>query len=380
MGVAAGLIAVLVQSLADFNLHLIPHATLFWADLGLVAGLSGSSLWGITPSTDGPASASVRPLHRQKGGQRPAPRPGRTKARGRPSERIPWRLWGMTIVCVGLIPFQAASYLADGYGRRGKTARQAGGLATSIMAYEQALTFKPFSAPLHVALSGAYEAQYQKTRRTDTLRQAIQEYERAIACNPYFAPYYGNFGRLLLTYRDRLTSQDIDRAMALLNQGVSLNPFFWGIHNNLGVVYYLKRSFVDAERAYQRAIELSPETPDVYHNLGTLYRAIGRVSDAETAFRRTVELKPDNIESWNSLGSLYYETRRYDQAIQCFNRVILKDRQSPGVYQNLGNCYLMTGRLDAAKLYYETVLKLDPGNRDVSSLLHQVQERMSRTQ
>lgn len=370
LGLAAGLVAILVQSFADFNLHLIPHSTLFWIDLGLVAGLSAPGTGHRAPVADGHRAVPSRPLSRSRRARHPVRMKG-----AHPSGRTSWVPWGMTVACLGLIPFQGTSSLADVYARRGHAALRAGGFDEGIRAFQRALTFKPFAAPLHVALSNAYEAQYTRNHRIEALRGAIREYERAIACHPYFAPYYGNLGRLLIAHHDRLAAQDLDRAMVFLKQGASLNPFFWGIHNNLGVVYQLKGAFLEAEREYRRAIELNPDNPEVHNNLGTLYHAMGRFDQAATAFQRLIALKPNQPDAQLRLGKVYQAQGNIDQAVQHFQYALELNRTSVSAWYNLGNCYLTKGALDSAELHYEAALRLDPGNRSIASALRQVQAK-----
>lgn len=54
-----------------------------------------------------------------------------------------------------------------------------------------------------------------------------------------------------------------------------------------------KGDFVDAERAYRKAIQLKPDYKDAWLKLGNLLKKQGKSTDAEVAFRRADELKSD---------------------------------------------------------------------------------------
>lgn len=360
LGVAAGLMAIVVHGLVDSNLHLIPHATLLWIDLGLVLGVSRPHP-GAEEAVTG-ERRRTRSLFTDQGGQ--WERQSKRSLRGtyRPSRFRLWVSGGVGILCLGLMPFEGAPYLADISARRGNAAREAGRLDESITAFKTALRFKPFSALLHTALGSVYEAQYRRTHEAESLRAAIAEHEQTIACHPSFAPYYANYGQLLLTYRDQLTAQDLDRALVVLTKGISLNPYYWSIHNNLGVLSYLRHSYQDAEREYRRALQLQPNSPDVYNNLGTLYRAMGRLADATTAFQRAMTLQPNWVEVRINLGNVYQTQGKLELAIQQFQRAVILDRTNGVAWYNLGQTAYRLRQWEDAEHAFKSLIQRNPDN------------------
>src|SRR5579859_7493750 len=61
----------------------------------------------------------------------------------------------------------------------------------------------------------------------------------------------------------------LDNARKYYDQAVKLKPDYAEAINNLGTVYYAKKSYRRAIGFYRRALKLSPESASIYSNLGT---------------------------------------------------------------------------------------------------------------
>jgi tetratricopeptide (TPR) repeat protein len=66
-----------------------------------------------------------------------------------------------------------------------------------------------------------------------------------------------------------------------------------------------------------------------------------------------------------SEGNLAYQHGDYPQAIRSYQQCLDANVRSADVYYNLGNAYFRADTLGKAILYYESALRLDPGNSDI---------------
>lgn len=76
----------------------------------------------------------------------------------------------------------------------------------------------------------------------------------------------------------------LDRAMALYQEVLRLDPINTGAQNDLGVALQQRGKRTEAEAAYRRAIALDPFSSMAHLNLGLLLRSMNRATDASQEF------------------------------------------------------------------------------------------------
>jgi len=99
----------------------------------------------------------------------------------------------------------------------------------------------------------------------------------------------------------------LDSARKNYEQAVRLKPDYAEAINNLGTVYYAKKSFRRSITFYKRALKLSPEAASIYSNLGTAYFARKQYVEATDAFQTALKLDPEVFEHHNTYGVLLQE-------------------------------------------------------------------------
>lgn len=129
---------------------------------------------------------------------------------------------------------------------------------------------------------------------------------------------------------------DLERAAAILEEGIAVYPHAVPLHNNLAVVQERAGSHELAARTLEHAL----------------------LEDANCAYLH------------KNLGDYLYRAQRYDEAFDAFVRVVrLAPLHGPDVHLKLGNIHYRRGALDAARAAWEQALALDPGNRIVMANL-----------
>jgi tetratricopeptide (TPR) repeat protein len=132
---------------------------------------------------------------------------------------------------------------------------------------------------------------------------------------------------------------DVARAIATLEEGVSVHPHSAALHNNLAVAHERRGSYETAARAVEHAL----------------------LEDANVAHLH------------KNLGDYHYRTQRYDEACEDFMRVVrLAPEHGADVHLKLGNIHFRRGAVDEARESWEQALRLDPGNRIVQANLSAV--------
>jgi tetratricopeptide (TPR) repeat protein len=127
--------------------------------------------------------------------------------------------------------------------------------------------------------------------------------------NPYDAPFYAKY----LNTGSLLDAQ-ITRTLAALRN----NPESPELHNALGALLVEKRFPSDAEREFERAIDINRKFYPAWYNLGLVRAANGDELGARRAFGRTVALKPGHAAALFQLGLVEEKRNHTDRAIRLY--------------------------------------------------------------
>jgi len=104
-----------------------------------------------------------------------------------------------------------------------------------------------------------------------------------------------------------------DRAFVDVQAATELAPEHYGARVLLGVAYY--RVFGSLNRALDElnaAVELDPQDARGFWALGSIYQNEGMLDEAQKAFEKVLELDPDNEAAQERLDELKKESRRVD--------------------------------------------------------------------
>jgi Flp pilus assembly protein TadD len=134
------------------------------------------------------------------------------------------------------------------------------------------------------------------------------------------------------------------------------------VYTALAVAQYRSGRFAEAERSFERALELQPTTPEAYQNLGRMYAEQGRWEEAARAFERCTELRPANTEDRLLLAQAWQTLGRSEPAEALARELVdeLPGRAEPLIVLATGA--LRRGDSAGALTWLERALALDPRN------------------
>jgi len=102
----------------------------------------------------------------------------------------------------------------------------------------------------------------------------------------------------------------LDDARKSYERALKLRPTYVEAMNNLGTVYYAKKSYRHAITWYNRALKLAPNDPKaapIYMNLGTAWFARKKYEQTTAAYEHALALDPDVFEHHGSFGVMLEE-------------------------------------------------------------------------
>lgn len=117
----------------------------------------------------------------------------------------------------------------------------------------------------------------------------------------------------------------------------------------------------DAQRAYERALEIDPDHADAHVNLGRLLHEQGAPAAAEEHYRRALEIDPDHETAAFNLGVALEDLGRVASAIDAYRRAIVIDPDNADAHYNLAGIYERRGDKAAALRYLKVYARLRRG-------------------
>ena len=129
-------------------------------------------------------------------------------------------------------------------------------------------------------------------------------------------------------------------------KALQLDPLLAEAHAAMGWVYSYERDWANAEKAFQRAIELTPSLTQTYtsYSISTL-QPLGKHDDALRLLQTASRHDPLSLDVQREVGRVQFSAGRYQEAIETLRRVYAIDSDFPFVSTYLARALMMAGRL-----------------------------------
>ena len=99
--------------------------------------------------------------------------------------------------------------------------------------------------------------------------------------------------------------------------------------------------------ALQKSLLKEPLNPEIHYQLGINYLAQKEYVEAENAFQKAVDLEPKQRWYWNGLYDVHYQTKAYEKAIVIVEKLVAFDAN---MKEDLVSLYMNTKQFDKAKI------------------------------
>ncbi|MFH1230981.1 MAG: tetratricopeptide repeat protein [Planctomycetota bacterium] len=226
--------------------------------------------------------------------------------------------------------------------------------------WENAAATSPHSPFIHTNLGVNFYR--EGTRLLDIVEQ---EYASTLRDNPAAKPntnsgYYPEAMNL------------INKAEAEFRKSIELDQAEKSAHNNLGMIYKLKKMYPEAEAEFKKALEIDPAYEVASNNLGSFYKDMYLDKKAEA---RLLAEKGDQAESEKKLkeaDELLKEAEKFGRrtsqpkpdSIEEYKKIIKVNPDSAEAYYGLGNAYANSGMNREAIKSYKQAIRIKPDFAD----------------
>jgi tetratricopeptide (TPR) repeat protein len=205
-------------------------------------------------------------------------------------------------------------------------------------------------------LKGRY---YWNKRTAEAFDTAMRFFQQAIEKDPAYAPAYAGladtYALLAVPPSEVLPpNQAMPKAKQAALKALEIDDTLAEAHASLALVLTeYDWNWAEAEREFERAMELNPgyATARQWHAFNLA--AQGRLDEALGETRKALELDPLSLIISNSVARVLYFLRRFDEAADQVRKTVEMDPAFPNAHYRLGMVYAAKGDLRGAVGEYE---------------------------
>ena len=150
-----------------------------------------------------------------------------------------------------------------------------------------------------------------------------------------------------------------DDVIAIVDEYVARYPNDPYILNQKALRTWRLGELEEAERLYQRLVEISPNWVIAYNQLGYITMMQGRFAEAEEYFKSYRFIAPDQANPYDSLGELFMTLGRYDEAEESLEKAIEIKPDFWASYKHLVLMNAFSGDLEGTREVIERVRNAD---------------------
>ncbi len=200
---------------------------------------------------------------------------------------------------------------------------------------------KPVNANTNAAVAGTHTAEENRTQARADLEEGKQLY---------------------------LSDQD-EKAVAILEEAIKLDPELAEAHFRLGLAYVAVGKEQEAEDAYKKAVEKykkyleeNGKDAEAHYNLGQAYAGLHLYSEAVREYRQATHLKDDDADMFYDLGTALTKLAQYDEAVSAFSKSLEIDPNNTRAEDALEEAREGVARIKSGKKHQEELLKKQKGD------------------
>lgn len=128
--------------------------------------------------------------------------------------------------------------------------------------------------------------------------------------------------------------------------------------------------------ALQKCLLKEPSNPEIHYQLGVNYLAQKKYIEAENAFQKAVDLEPKQRWYWNGLYDVHYQTKAYEKAIVIVEKLVTFDAN---MKEDLASLYMNTQQFDKARIVINEIESKGTLSKAMESYQMQIQSMQKGT-
>jgi serine/threonine-protein kinase len=207
---------------------------------------------------------------------------------------------------------------------------------------------------------------YWNKRTPDALRSAIDYFEQANKKDPNYALADAGLAdcyNMLALYSALSPAEAFPKAKQAAQHALELDDSLAEAHTALAFVEYRwEWNWPEAEREFNRAIELNENYAPSHQWYANYLITMGRLDEAVTESTHSQQFDPMSLVSKSSAAWVHYFAGHYDQVIEICRKTLALDQNFYVAHRYLGLAYEQKGMFKEAIAEFEKALSLSGGS------------------
>ena len=184
--------------------------------------------------------------------------------------------------------------------------------------------------------------------------EAIKEAKFSLEAFPYRKKTLSYLGRYLIE------AGQPQKAVPVLEEVLQEYPYLINAYLNLGLANARIKNFVEAEKYYNKALEIKPDYTRAYTNLANLYFLNNLSEKGYASLKKAADVNPKNPDIYMVRGFHQAKEKRYNEAALSFANAVKYDQNRAEAHMNLGLTYYQyLGEPEKAVVHLERALQLN---------------------
>ena len=165
-----------------------------------------------------------------------------------------------------------------------------------------------------------------------------------------------------------------ERSIAELQAAVRQRPGQTNLHMMLAAMYAGHARFAEAEREYQRVMQLDAGNATAPYELGNIYVAQRRFPEAQKQFAAAAAIAPGNSYTHLAIGLMLAAQGQHQDAVVEYDKAIKLDDSLAAAYFNLGRSFVSLREREQAITAFQKAVALAPDDYESAFALAQAYE------
>jgi superkiller protein 3 len=151
---------------------------------------------------------------------------------------------------------------------------------------------------------------------------------------------------------------EYDAALSLFQEILAENPTITTAHLGIGDIYIIKKDYPKAEPHYGLAAKLEPRNFDAQYGHGLALQMLSRFIEAVRAYHRALTIDPESVKANLNLAITYLQMNEAQSALTFAQKAVGLDPASGPARVNLGAAYERVGKNAQAIEQYTAAMEL----------------------
>ena len=183
-------------------------------------------------------------------------------------------------------------------------------------------------------------------KETQQLKDSIAEMEKKVSESSEKAKTAASQAMASEWYSEAISEEDPLHALKLINRVIKLSPNLAKAYNRRGIIYSKMKKYKDAEKDFEKAIEICSTNSGYHYNLGRTLALIGLPKHADEllnkaieSFDKSIEINGNYSDAYNARGIVKERLNNHKDAIFDYDKAIELSPEKPLYFRNRARCY-----------------------------------------